>query len=99
MPGTAHRAADNESLGERAAIVRAMGADGERLGAATHEQHRLFLHMANELAAIWQFSGGDSKREIGAGGLRLIFSHSVLPSCASVVHGRLRSKLNGKQRA
>ena len=81
MPGTAHRAVDNEPLRERAVIVGALRADGEHVGAATHEQHWLFLHMANELAAIWQFSGGDSEREIGAGGLRLIFSHSVLPSC------------------
>jgi hypothetical protein len=35
--------------------------------------------MAGELGAVWQFAGGNSQRQIGTGGLRLIFSHFVLP--------------------
>ena len=79
MPGTAHRIIDNEALRERAVIVGAQGADRENISAATHEQNRVLSDMAGELGAVGQFAGGNSQRQIGTGGLRLIFSHCVLP--------------------
>ena len=39
--------------------------------------------MTGKLAAVRQFGGGDSEREIGTGWLRLIFSHFFLPNCSS----------------
>ncbi len=83
MPGTSHRIIDDEPFGERAVIVRALSADGEDLRPTAYEQHRLFSDMAGELGAVRQFGGGHSQRQIGAGRLRLIFSHSVLPNCSS----------------
>ena len=80
MPGTAHRVVDNEPVRERAAIVGAMGADREHVGAAAHQQHRLVADVADELAAIGEFGERNSLRQIGAGRLRLIFGHSVLPA-------------------
>jgi hypothetical protein len=59
--------------------MRALSADRENVSAATQEQHRLFSDMAGELGAVRQFAGGNSQRQIGTGGLRLIFSHFVLP--------------------
>ena len=50
MPRAAHGVADHEPLGERAVIVRAMGADGEDLVAALHQQHLLVADMAEKLA-------------------------------------------------
>ena len=79
MPGTAHRVVDDEPFRERAAVVRAMSADGEHVRAATHEQDSLLSHMADQLAAVRQFGGRDSERQIGADRLSLFLSHSALP--------------------
>jgi hypothetical protein len=79
MPGASHRVIDNEPLRERTVVVRALSADRENVSAATHEQNRVLSDMAGELGAVWQFAGGNAQRQIGAGGLRLIFSHFVLP--------------------
>jgi hypothetical protein len=79
MPGTAHGIVDNEALRERTVVVGALGADGEKVSAATHEQNRILSDMAGQLGSVRQFARGNSQRQIGAGGLRLLFSHSVLP--------------------
>ena len=50
MPGTAHAFAGYETLGQRAVIMRAMGADGEDFAAALHQQHLFVADMAEELA-------------------------------------------------
>ena len=50
MPGAADAVADHEPIGERPVVVAAMGADGEHLGAAAHQQHLLIADMPDELA-------------------------------------------------
>ena len=89
MPWTPNRVADNEPLRQRAVIVGALSADSEHVCAAAHKQHRFISHVADQLAAIRKFGGGDSERQIGTGWLRLIFSHFVLPNLCftSVIHG------------
>jgi hypothetical protein len=62
MPRAAYGVVDNKSLRQRSAIVGALSADGERLSAEANQQHRLLPHMTEQLAAVRQFSGGDSER-------------------------------------
>ena len=88
VPGTAHRVADDEPVGERAVIVGAMGADREDLGAAAHQQHLLLADMAEQLAAVIEFGKGNSLPEIGTGGPRLIVRHSFLPWLSSTAAKR-----------
>src|SRR5690242_914438 len=49
MPGAAHALAGDETLGQRAVIMRAMRADGENVIAALLQQHLLVADMAEEL--------------------------------------------------
>jgi hypothetical protein len=56
----------------------AVSADREHVSAATHEQHRLLPHVADQLAAVRQFGVSNSLREIRTDRLNLAFSHSVL---------------------
>ena len=79
MPRTAYGLIDNEPIRQRTAIVRAVSADGEHVRAAAHQQHRLLSHVADQLAAVRQFSGRDPERQIGADRLGLILGHRVLP--------------------
>ena len=100
MPRTAHRVVDNEPLRERAAIVGAVRADGEHVGAATHEQHRLLSDMADELAAVRQFGESNSLRQIRADRLRPGLQPFRPPEfCIRRSRRALRSTLDVKQTA
>lgn len=78
MPRTAHRVVDNEPIRQRAAVMGAVSADGEHVCAATHEQHWLLSHVADQLAAVRQFGDGNALRQIRADRLGLILRHRVL---------------------
>ena len=83
MPRAANGVAVDQTLGERAAVVRARRADGEVLVANTGEQHALAIRVSEQLAARLQRRRVDSLSEIGTCELRLI-THG-LPSSVAVV--------------
>ena len=70
---------DHETVGERTAVVRALGADREDLGPAAHQQHLLVADMADELAAIGKLGERNALGQIGAGLLGMVLSHSTPP--------------------
>ena len=74
VPGTAHALADNDTVGERAVIVAAMGADREHLGADAHEQHLLVADMADKLA-VDEVREGNALGQIRAARRRLLLRH------------------------
>src|SRR5207244_11714124 len=84
VPRTAHRVADEESLGERAAVVRARGADGVDVAAAADEQHRLAVGVAAEHRAVRELLDGNALLEIGTGQLCLHNSKNSARLVASV---------------
>src|ERR1700722_14604197 len=65
MERTAHGVADDEALAERAAVVRARGADREDLPARPREQDGLALRMPHQGLAFGELGDGDALREIG----------------------------------
>jgi len=65
VPGAAHGIADDQPLGERAAIVGAGRADGKKLAAAAREQHRLLPDMPAEHASVGNVVQRNALREIG----------------------------------
>lgn len=90
MPGAANGVLDEEPLGERAAVMRAGGADREHLLAASCQQHRLVADMAEQHGAVGELSEGDALGEIGPAWLRLSFAHeSILLELPSWFTGRL----------
>ena len=48
MPGTAHRVADDQALGERPVVVRAVRADREELVAAPRQDHLVVVDAATD---------------------------------------------------
>ena len=64
MPGAADRFANNQSVGERSAIVGALGADCENLGPLARQQYRLLPDFAEELASVRQFVERNYEGEI-----------------------------------
>ncbi len=78
VPRAAHRVADEEPLGERAAVVRARPADGV-------EQHRLAVGVAAEHPAVREIVDGNALLEIGTGQLCL---HSLKNSARLVASVR-----------
>ena len=65
MPGTAHRIVDEQPFGKRAAVVRADGADREQLTAATDEEQRFALSVAEQHRAFGEGRQRHALREIG----------------------------------
>ena len=64
MQGTADGIADDQSVGERAAIVRATGADGEELVARARQQHVLVSDTPDQHAAGLELPAVDTLGEI-----------------------------------
>src|SRR4029077_20954832 len=48
MPGTAHRAIDHQTFGQRAAVMRACRADGEQVITASGDQNRFSKRVTQE---------------------------------------------------
>src|SRR6516162_1339625 len=84
MPGTAHALAGNETLGQRAVIMGAMGADSEDFAAALHQQHLLVADMAEELA-VNKIRQRDALGEVRALRRVLLLRHRYAPTLWSCV--------------
>jgi hypothetical protein len=78
VPGTAHDIANDQSLSERAAVVRAGRANREQFIAATRQQHGLLAHMPAHHGAVAKISERNPAREIRSLRLGLLGSHNVL---------------------
>jgi hypothetical protein len=85
MPGAVDRLAHHESLGERAAIVRAGGTDREDLISLSREENRLIAHMPLQHRAIGDLAEIDARREIGARRPSLLRTHVIHPTRKFVV--------------
>src|SRR5690606_31594051 len=64
VPGTAYGLTNEQALGERAAVVRALRADGEVAVAHAREQHRVLADVALEHRAVGEIRGADSCGEV-----------------------------------
>ena len=78
VPGTAHRIADNEAVGERTVVVAAVSRRREDLLADAYQQHLVLADMTGQHAAVGEFCEGDALGQVGAAGLGLIVGHFVL---------------------
>ena len=78
VPRAAHRAVNNEAVGERPMIVGAMRADREDVRAAQDQQHLVVADMSKEVSN-GQVGQRDALGQIGAARSRL-FSHCRPPS-------------------
>ncbi len=79
MPRTAHLVAVDESLGERAAVVRAGRADREEIVAAADEEHSLAVGVTEQGLAVAHGARVHSRAKVGPHQLRL-FRHGRLLS-------------------
>jgi hypothetical protein len=68
-------AVDDEPVGERPAIVRAMRADGEDLSPPANKENLLLPHASDELPPVRKFGKRNSLGQIGAGWPGLVFRH------------------------
>src|SRR5262245_59792267 len=83
MPRAADGLANHKPFGERPVIMAAMGVDRENSGGGTHHKDVLIADMP-EQQIILEVARLDTCREIGAGGLVLLFRHvDVLPRVES----------------
>src|SRR5436190_16775977 len=95
MPRTAHAFADDQALGERSMIMRAMRADGEDFITASHQQHLLVADMAQEFA-VDEILDCDTLREVRSARRFLLVRHRAAPafgriSPAAGLSGQLRA--------
>src|SRR5207244_2578132 len=72
-----NRILDQEPLLERAAVVRADGADREPLAAAAGEEHGFVAGVSEQHGAVGDGRSRDSPGEIGAGKFWLLFAHWI----------------------
>ena len=66
MPRAAHRIIDHESVRERSAVMRAIGADREELITPARKQYGLLAHVSRKHAAIGEIINGDADCKIEA---------------------------------
>ena len=69
MPRTAHRVADDEPVGERPVIVRAVRADGEELVAAPDDDDLVVTDVAGDDRAVGNLPKGNASLEVEALGV------------------------------
>jgi hypothetical protein len=72
MPWAADRFADEETIGERPAIMWAFRADSEKLIAAPGEEHGLTIDMPTQHPAIRNRGELHAKAEVGSFELRMV---------------------------
>ena len=80
VPGATHRVANQETLGERALIMGALGTDREHLAAAAHQQNLLVAGMTDEHPAIGELIESDALGKVWTGELLFFLHHRGLPS-------------------
>jgi hypothetical protein len=76
MPWASNRIANEETLFERRAVVRADGPDCEYLIAAPGQEHRLAQRMPEQHGSIRDRSELDALGEIGPAEFGLFFTHT-----------------------
>ena len=79
MPRTAHGAADEKPLRERAAVMRAYGAYRKKLFTTTNEDQRFALCVAEHHLSFGQARKRHALREIGPYEFRVLVAHSNPP--------------------
>jgi hypothetical protein len=62
MPRTANRILNEDALGKRTMIVRAVSIDGEDLTTSTNKQHLLLVNVADDTATIRDVLECNAKR-------------------------------------
>src|SRR5262245_51402932 len=77
VPGASHAVADNQSFGERAAVMRASRADRKKFVPAARKKHGVVAHMPAHHAAIGNVANGHAAREISPFRLGLLSRHDV----------------------
>src|SRR5262249_41970181 len=77
VPGASHGVADNQSVGERAAVMRTSRADREQFVAMAREQHGVVAHMPAHHAAIGNVTNGHAAGEIRPFWLGLLSAHGT----------------------
>ena len=80
VPRAAHRVADDEPLGERAAVVRAFAADGEDFALGPRQDHRILADMSAEHGVGRKVALGDPVREVGSARFIARFRHGIPPA-------------------
>ncbi len=69
VPRAAHRVADQQALGQGAAVVGAVRRHREQLLALAHEQHGFAVHLALQHGPVGEIGQGHALGEIGPGRL------------------------------
>ena len=97
MPRAAHASAGHEAFGERAMVVAAMGADGEYVAAAAHQQNFLVADVAQQLVVL-EIAESDAFSQIRTARRGLLFSHGDVPPLARSPEKRRRTrKIDGSR--
>ena len=94
VPGATHRVANQETLGERALIMGALGTDCEHLAAAAHQQNLLVAGMTDEHSAIGELIESDALGKVWTGELLFFLHHRDLPSRSRIASLRYRFGVN-----
>ena len=83
MPRTAYLGADQQPLGERAAIVRAFAADREDFALGPGQDHRILADMPSKHGVARKLAFGDPLREVGSARFAARFRHGFPPPMSS----------------
>ena len=77
MPGAADGVAVHQPSGERAAVVRAEGADGEQLPSSPDHDHLLAMRMSEKWSTFESGRGRHAFTEVQTDQLRARFTHGI----------------------
>jgi hypothetical protein len=72
VPGAADRLADDQAFGQRPAIMRAFGANGEQLIAAPDKDHLLIIDMTFQHVTVGDRGELHAETEIGSFELHMV---------------------------
>ena len=78
MPGTAHCIPNQDALGKRTMIMRAVSIDGEDLPTLTNQQHLLLANVADDAATIRDVLERNAKRQIWASRMNFVTHQRIL---------------------
>jgi hypothetical protein len=78
VPGAADGIVDDKTFAQRAPVMGAPGADGEKFVAAANEEHRLIVDMTTQHRAVGKGGELHSRTEVWSFELHIAGAHIVL---------------------
>ena len=79
MPGTAHRVADHQAVGEGSGVMRAVRADGKEVVGLPRHEHGFAVRVASDHPPVGNLRPPEAQGEVRAAQLSVFSTHLCAP--------------------